>query len=105
LEKTLLSVSRLDEAMDDPGLEPELQKALRAICCIRQHAAMVIGNDLTTYLGGLFFYTVDQLGDYDPKVWHTRRELILYLHRVMSAAILCQKLIPAPREKVPDYPE
>jgi DNA-binding winged helix-turn-helix (wHTH) protein len=101
LEKTLLSASHLDETIDDPDLETELQKALKAICCIRQHAAMVIGNDLTIYLGGLFFYTVDQLAKYDPKVWHTRRELIPYLHRLMSAAMLCQKLIPAPWENLP----
>ena len=98
MEKQLLGVSRLDEEIDAEGLEPETQKALWAISRVRQHASTVIGHEMNAYLGILLFVTVNQLIAYNSKVRHTRRELIPYLHSLLSAAMLCQKLIPPPPE-------
>lgn len=101
LEKRLTALSSLDVEIDIADLESEAQKALRAIQCIRHHASSVMGGELESYLGGLLFCAAGYLADYDPTLRHTRQELIPYLHSLLSAAILCQRLAPAPRQDVP----
>jgi DNA-binding response OmpR family regulator len=101
MERRLLAVSNLDEAVDAQGLDAEVQKALQAISCIRLRASVVVGRDMNAYLGGLLFCAAGQLVDYDPGVRHTRSELIPYLHSLLSAAILCHRLTPPPREDLP----
>lgn len=101
MERHLLAVSRLDEEIDVTDLEPEVQKALQAIYRVRYHASVMIGCNLDAYLRGLLFYTISQLATYDAEVQHTRQELIPYLHSLMSAAMLCQKLLPPPPTELP----
>jgi DNA-binding response OmpR family regulator len=101
MERRLLAVSHLDEAVDAQGLDAEVQKALQAINCIRLRASVVVGRDVDAYLGGLLFCAAGQLVAYDPVVRHTRYELIPYLHSLLSAAMLCHRLTPPPREDLP----
>jgi DNA-binding response OmpR family regulator len=101
MERRLLAISRLDEGIDTAGMEPELQKALQAISRVRVQASTVIGDDMTSYLTGLLFCTASQLTKYDPEMRHTNHELIPYLHSLLSAAMLCQKLAPLPRKELP----
>jgi DNA-binding response OmpR family regulator len=101
MERRLLAVSHLDEEADFEGLEAEVQKALQAISLIRHRASTVVDGDMGTYLGGLLFCAAGQLAAYEPEVRHTRYELIPYLHALLSAAMLCQKLLPLPQEGLP----
>jgi DNA-binding response OmpR family regulator len=101
MERRLLNLSRLDAAVDIEDVEPEVAKSLQAICRVRSWASSLIGREMEAYLLGLLFYTVSQLITYDATVRYTRRELIAYLHRVLSAAMLCQKLTPAPPAHIP----
>ena len=101
MERRLASVFHLDQEIDLEGLEPEIQKTLQAIGRIRRQASRVMGDELKTYLGGLLFCAMGRLAAYDPTVRHTRNELIPYLHSLLSAAILCQHLMPAPKEDLP----
>lgn len=101
MERRLLAVSHLNEEADFEGLEAEVQKALQAVNLIRNQASTVVGRDMGTYLGGLLFCTAGLMAAYDPEVQHTRRELIPYLHALLSAAMLCQKLSPVPQEALP----
>lgn len=101
LEKRL-AAANLTTEIDVTGLEPGAQKALKAIECIRHHAVSVIGDDLDSYLGGLLYSAVGYLAAYNPTVRHTRQELIPYFHSLLSAAILCQRLAPTPRQDLPD---
>ncbi len=101
MEKRLASLSYLGEMVDTEGLGSEVQKALHAISRVRQQALTVIGDDLDSYLGGLLFCAISQLLAYNPKVRHTHRELMPYLHSLLSAAMLCQKLTPSPRKDLP----
>jgi DNA-binding response OmpR family regulator len=97
MEKRLAAVANLGTEIDVAGFEAGAQKALKAIECIRHHAASVIGDDLDSYLGGLLYSAIGYLAAYDPTVRHTRQELIPYLHSLLSAAVLCQRLAPLPR--------
>jgi DNA-binding response OmpR family regulator len=101
MERRLLGVSHLDEGVDAEGLEAEVRKTLQAIRLIRHWASTVVGREMGAYLGGLLFCAAGQLAAYDPEVRHTRYELIPYLHALLSAAMLCQKLLPLPQEGLP----
>lgn len=101
LEKRLLAAAYLDEMADIQGLEPEVSKTLQAIGRVRYWASTWMGRELNSYLVGLLFCTVAQLVSYNPIVRYTRRELIAYLHQVLSIAMICQKLMPRPRENLP----
>ncbi len=52
-------------------------------------------------MAGLLFSAVDYLATYDPGVRYLRRELVPYLHSLLTAAMLCQTLTPPPREDLP----
>lgn len=103
LERRLLDLSHLDAAAAAENWEPELAKIFRAICRVRYWASILIGREMNTYLLGLLFCTVSQLISYDAAVRYTRRELAAYLHRVLSAAMLCQELMPAPPSHIPAH--
>lgn len=101
LEERLRAATRLDEAIAADDLELEAQKALQAISHVRRHAATVIGDKMGAYLAGLLCCIMGRLAEYDPTVWRTRRELSPYLHVLLAAAILCERLNPAPRKELP----
>jgi hypothetical protein len=101
VEKRLLSVVRLDAEIAADGLEAEAQKALLAINHIRQHAVTVMGQELEVYFAGLLFYAVAQLATFNAKVRYPRNELAVYLHSLISAAMLCKNLMPTARENLP----
>lgn len=96
IEKRLVAISRLDEAADVAGLEPEARKALEVVNCIRKFASQVIGEETNAYFRSLLFNVIYQLVMYNPKVWYTRRKLTSYLHCLLSAAELYRKLAPSP---------
>jgi DNA-binding winged helix-turn-helix (wHTH) protein len=101
LEKRLLAVSSLEEEINSEDLGEEAQKALQVISHIRRLAARVVQHDLKLYLAGLLVHTVDYLKGYDPQGQYRRRELILYKHSLLSAAMLCTALTP-PQEFILD---
>ncbi len=102
LEQRLLAVSNLAQAIDTQDLDLEAQKILQAVQRIRYLASTIIDQDLNVYLAGLFFSTLAYLIRYDPKIRYIRRELIPYLHSLLTAALLCQRLTPPPpREDLP----
>jgi len=101
MEKRLLGLSHLDTITDTQDLEPELAKTFQAVCRVRYWASLLLGREMETYLLGLLFCTISQLISFDAAVRYTRRELAAYLHRVLSAAMLCQKLTPTPPSHIP----
>lgn len=101
IEAQLLNVARLDEEIDSADLEPELCKAVQAITLLRKQAALVTGHDIKTYLGGLLFYAIGRLLQYEAEVWHPRHEIVSYLHSLLSAAMICQRLSPSPHPDLP----
>jgi hypothetical protein len=101
MEKRLLAVTRLDEVASSEDVEPEAAKMLQAICRVRYWASTLMGREMDSYLIGLLFYTMAQLISFNSEVRYTRRELMAYLHRVLSAAMLCQRLTPAPPSYLP----
>jgi DNA-binding winged helix-turn-helix (wHTH) protein len=103
LEKRLLAVSSLEEEIDSEGLGEEGQKALQTISHIRRLAASRVQYDLKLYLAGLLVHTVAYLKGYEPERQYRRRELRLYKHSLLSAAMLCAALTPA-REFILDLP-
>jgi DNA-binding response OmpR family regulator len=106
IEKRLLSVSHLEEKIDIRGSDTNVEKAIQAISFVRRKASALISCDLESYLASLLFGAVDQLISYnppkidEPKVRHIRRELRPYLHSLLSAAILYERLIPSPVSEV-----
>lgn len=101
MEQQLTTCTHLNEKLEIENLLPEVQKALQAISRIRGQASRVIGDELKAYLGGFLFYALGYLATYDLTVRHTRHELAPYLHSLLSAAMLVQRLAPAPSEDLP----
>ncbi|MFN8457505.1 MAG: DNA-binding response regulator [Anaerolineae bacterium] len=101
LEQRLLNITHLSQEINSAGLEPEIQKTLLAVNYVRQHIPTILTQDITSYWGGLFYDALIQLRRYNPIVWHTRRELIPFLHRLISAAMLSQKLIHSSQKNLP----
>jgi DNA-binding response OmpR family regulator len=110
MEKYLLAASRLDDdiAIEDVATEnvatenvvPEIAKAVKAIAFVRKQAAK-IGIKMTHYHLGQMLHTLGRLLTYQPGVRHTRRELMPYLHTLVSAAMIQQKLIAPSRPDLP----
>jgi DNA-binding response OmpR family regulator len=101
MEAQLLTVTHLDEEIDSTGLEPELHMAVQAIVLLRRQVARVTNHDTNTYLGGLLFYALDHLLQYEAEVRHPRQELASYVHSLLSVAMICQRLSPSPRQDLP----
>jgi DNA-binding response OmpR family regulator len=97
IEKRLLAISYLGEAIEADGPEFEVQKTVRVISYIRQSAAATVGHNLNVYLAGLVFCALERLATYNPQMPYIRRELVPYLHTLLSAAMIYQRLTP-PRE-------
>jgi DNA-binding response OmpR family regulator len=101
LETRLLAMASLGDEIDGTGLAPEFGKALQAIGHVRRLAASVVSPDPEAYLVGLVFYTVRRLARYNPTMRHPRPQLMPYLHCLLSAAMICEKLTPPPRQDLP----
>jgi DNA-binding response OmpR family regulator len=93
LEKCLLT-DLSDEKSTPSHMTPDTQKALRVINYIRQQAASVTGQMTKPYQVGLLYATIDNLTTYKPEIHYTRRELMSYLHSLLSIGMLCQTLNP-----------
>lgn len=104
LEQRLLSLPGLLAEADPRDLNPDLQKALAAVCAIRRLAGRVAGADESacrTYQIGLLHATVAHLAKFNPAMRYTRRQLAAYLHGLLAAAMLCRRLAPPPRQNLP----
>lgn len=99
LERRLLSISHLDESVDDKYFENEAKKTVQMINVVRQQATTILGRDSKTYLEALLLCAIHQIAKYTIEMQHTRRELIPYSHALLSAAMIYQELTSlTPRE-------
>jgi DNA-binding response OmpR family regulator len=103
LEKQWLDVSTLGGPILSDEFPIELRKALIVVAHIRSIAAAMIGHDLRPYEWGLFFCSIHRIAAYQPDGYYTRRDLIRYAHSLLTAAMLCEKLmsIDAGSEHIP----
>ncbi|HLF29018.1 MAG TPA: DNA-binding response regulator [Anaerolineae bacterium] len=91
-EKRLLAARRLNETISSDDIEPEHRKALSAIQTIRRLASEAAGDDPGPYYIGLLFCTAAGLAMYDPTLKRTGPEIARLLHRLLFAAMLCEKI-------------
>lgn len=95
IELRLLETAGLDTPIVAEGLAPEIHQALSAIEHLRMAIAAAAGRDLTLYRIGLLCCAMKHILDYDPTVRYPRRQLVPYVHGLLRAAMLCEKLISA----------
>jgi DNA-binding response OmpR family regulator len=95
LELRLLDVAGLDAPIAAEGLVPEMQQALSAVERVRSATAATAGRDMALYRIGLLCCAVKYILAYDPTVRYTRRQLVPYVHSLVRAAMLLDKLINA----------
>jgi DNA-binding response OmpR family regulator len=100
MENHLLAASRLDDDIVTEDVTPEIAKAIEAIVLVRKWAAK-IGIKMAHYRLGLILHVLGRLLAYRPDVRHTRRELIPYLHNLVSAAMIQQQLVAPSRPDLP----
>lgn len=96
MERVLLSASTLDAEVDTGAFGGEAKKALEVISHIRRCAAETVDQELQPYLVALLFQSAAYLASYQPEHLYARRELVPYLHALLLAAIIGEKVIPAP---------
>jgi len=93
LERRLLAMHHLGEEIDLEGMSPEVEKALQVIIRIRSQAADTIGPEMEPYLVGLLFCAARRFFDYQPELRYTKGELVIFAHALLSAAMMCRKLV------------
>lgn len=96
MENRLVAVADTGHHVRTDDLDCGIEKAVRVTNHIRQLAGGEKEKDLEAYLMRLLLVTMRKIASFDPKHKHTRRELLPYQHALLSAALLCQKLVPAP---------
>ena len=93
LESRLLATCHLGEPVDAQDAGPGIQKPLRVIGQIRAHAANVVGQEMNPYLMGLLFCAARRLQAYHPGLRYTRGEVAVFVHTLLSMAMVCQRLV------------
>ena len=93
LERRSLAVRHLGEGIDAEGVGPEVEKALRVIGQIRSQAADVVGPKMAPYLMGLLFCALERFLGYQPELKHTKGEMVLFAHVLLSMGMICQRLV------------
>jgi hypothetical protein len=91
-EKRLLAAKRLNDPIPSDDIEPELKKAWNAIQTVRRLASDAAGDDPGPYYIGLFYCAMEGLAAYDPTLKRTGPEIAELLHRLLFAAMLCEKI-------------
>lgn len=101
LETQLLMSAQGVETVERQPLEAETEKATQAIMALRQQAWQVVGYEAQAYWLALYFYAVAHLRVYEADIQYTRPQLSRYLHSLLSAAMICQKLLPQVERTLP----
>lgn len=101
MEKRLININSLEDAIDCHEFELEVQKAIKSIGRIRQHVVEIVGHSIEPYLIGLYFYSMAKLATFDLSVHYSRHELLPFLHALLTATFVCEKLSPRPASMVP----
>ena len=100
METRMLQNSSLSETIPPENIAPETAKALETIALVRKWAA-ITGINPAHYRLGLILHTLGRLLSYQLDVRHTRRELMPYLHALVSAAMIHQQLLAPSRPNLP----
>jgi DNA-binding winged helix-turn-helix (wHTH) protein len=101
MENLLLESNVLEEAIPaNNTLDPEISKNLQIISLVRQEAAK-IGVGTKHYRVGILFNALGNLLNYDPDIKYTRRELMPFLHNLISAAKVYQLLVSPAHSDLP----
>jgi DNA-binding response OmpR family regulator len=93
LERRLLAVHNLGEAVDTKEVEPEVEKALQVIGRIRSQAVDIVGPEMEPYLMGLLFCATERFLAYQPGLRYTKEETAIFAHALLCMGMLCQRLI------------
>jgi DNA-binding response OmpR family regulator len=99
LERRLLQAKSLEEPIPAEDLAPSLQKATRAIGQVRSWAARTLGDAGHLYLFALLYEALERIARYELGVRHAPREVRLYVHILLSTAVLGEALdrpLPGP---------
>lgn len=99
LDESLLASSELDQPPMLDAFSSDMAKIAQTIFTIREWAAKLDIRKRHYHIG-LLYQMLYRLCRFDTNIRYTRRELAPYLHALVSAALLYQKLIPAQ----PDLP-
>lgn len=91
-ERQLLNATSLFDSVKTSQVEPECGKALVAILAIRNTAAKETKSALAPYLLGLYYYCMSGLLELDPDVQLIQDEIVVGLHRLLLAGLLCRVL-------------
>ncbi|MCP4235976.1 MAG: hypothetical protein GY770_20755 [Aestuariibacter sp.] len=92
LEEALNKMKRLNAATQSAALTPEGNTTLKTIQKIRTLASEITGANLATYQQALFYYSLAHLQQYDPTKQVQRRTLTSFIHALLSAALIAQKI-------------
>jgi DNA-binding response OmpR family regulator len=89
------------EPVELQTLDAETERAIQAILRLRQQAWQVVSYEAQAYWLALFFYALARLRQYEADIQYTRHQLSRYLHSLLSAAMLCRKLLPQVERMLP----
>ena len=93
MESYLLSLADLNSNADPAYFPENIAQVLSIITRIRQLATQFSGCDMPAYYKGLFFHAIDHISRYQAGIRYPRRTQLRYWHMLVSAALLCQKLL------------
>lgn len=104
LERHLLQAKSLGERIPSENLPPPLQKAAQAIGRVRYQAAQTLGDASNLYLLALLYEALERVARYEVQVRHTPQEVALYVHVLLSAALIGDALSePLPEAAGKDF--
>ena len=78
--------------LDPNDVEATLRRPVRTIQTIRKLAARAIGREGVHYHIGLFYHALARVAEYQPEHPALPRELARYVHALLAAAMLYDKL-------------
>jgi DNA-binding response OmpR family regulator len=93
LEKRLLGMAHLEDAVDSKGLSSEAEKALLAIATIRAQAAAVVGREPEPYLLGVLLQAAKHVMAYSPQIRYVKDEMAVFVHALLCVSMVGHRLL------------
>lgn len=101
LEQRLIQANAFEDDIQKDNLRQSVSNVLTLVEQIRQLAGKMTGWSFESYLGGLYFCALGEIADYKIDTHYTRRVLVNYVHALLTATILADKLAGKTQETVP----
>ena len=101
-EQCLVKPARLDEALEQNDVVPELRTSVALIEQVRRQAASDAGPASLPYFAGLLAWAVEAMTHYDPGVLYTQTDRLRDAHLLLAASMIAERLDTAGDTSLPE---